>query len=298
MRKLSENSSGNRRANLQILLVVCLVGSLTACTGGSTPGDEVLVKYGDEELLREEVDLFTPEGLTGADSARFADQYVDQWITIQAMSAEASGEVNSREASLRYKMARYRDQLVSQMFTEQLIAERPDILQVSDTDIEGYYQRHLENFKAEENYYQYFYLKTELSGQYRIVNQLRTSDPAVIDELKAWARENAVTWKLDSTYLPETELVKLGEGYYFGDITRAYTGTVYPYAHDEGEIKYYDFLRVLAVVKSGEQLPLSLCREKIAQIIRNERKNALVDETQAILVNQARKTGIVTDYRN
>lgn len=271
---------------------------MTACNGGSTPGDEVLVKFGDKELLREEVDLFTPDGLSGKDSVRFADQYVDQWIEIQAMSAEASGEVDSREASIRYKVARYRDQVVSQMFTEKLIAERPDILRVSEADVEGYYQRHLDNFIAHTSFYQYFYLKTELSGQYRVVNQLQSADPATLDELEEWAREHAVTWKLDSSYLPETELLKLSDGYYLGDITRAYPGTVYPYAHDEGEVRYFDFLRILDVINTGEQLPLSVCQEKIAQIIRNERKHALVEETQAILVNQARKTGAVTDYRN
>lgn len=298
MRKPSENSLTRGRYNLLNLLCVCILGSLASCNGGATPGDEVLVTFGEEELLREEVDLFTPDGLSSADSIKYADQYVNQWIQIQAMAAEARSEVSSKDASLRYKMARYRDQLVSQMFAEKLVAERPELQSVSAEEIEGYYQRHLENFQAVENFYQYFYLKTTLAGQYRIVNLLRSDEPEDLDEVKSWARENAVTWKLDSTWLPEAELLRYADGYYFGDITRAYVNTVYPYAHDEEGVKHYDFLRILAVVKSGEQLPLSLCENKIAQIILNERKNALVEETQAILVNQAKKSGAVTDYRN
>lgn len=297
MRKPSESSLSRATYNLLNLLCVCILGSLASCTDGSTPGDEVLVTFGEEELLREEVDLFTPEGLSTADSAKYADQYVAQWIEVQAMAHEARSEVSVEDVRLRYKVARYRDQLISQMFTEKLVAERPELQSVSLNEIEGYYQRNLQNFLATENYYQYFYAKTRLNGQYRIVNLLRSDNSADIDEVKSWARENAVTWKLDSTWLPERELLRLADGYYFGDITRAAINTVYPYAHDEEYVRHYDFLRILDVVKIGEQLPLPLCQDKIAQIILNERKNALVEETQAILVNQAKKSGIVTDYR-
>ncbi len=297
MKKRLTTCLSKQRTNLFPLLIVCLMGSMTACAGDSTPGDEVLVKFGEVELLREEVDLFTPDGLSAEDSTRYADQYVDHWISLQAMAREAATEVSGRDRDLQYKMARYKDQLISQMFAEKLASERPELYEVTDGEIEGYYNRHIENFVAETNYYQYFYLKTALNGQYQISGQMKSSSQEDIDALRAWARDNAVSWKLDSTYRPEADLLKRSDGYYFGDITRAYINTVYPYAHEEEETRYYDFLRILDKVNTGESLPLSLCRQKIAQIIRNERKNAYVEETRAILVSQSEKNGVLTDYR-
>ncbi|MDP5171451.1 MAG: hypothetical protein NWR72_14495 [Bacteroidia bacterium] len=279
------------------LLCVCLLGSIAACTGGATPGDEVLVTFGEAELLREEVDLFTPEGQSPEDSARYADQYIEQWIAIQAMATDAKTEVSQRDSKFQYQMARYRDQLISQMFTEKLVEEQPGILDVTPSEVKGYYDRQQSNFVAEANWYQFFYVKTALSGQYRVVNLMRSGNQQDMDELKSWARDNAVSWKLDSAYLPESELLALKDGYYYGDITRAAINTVYPYAHEEEGGRKYDFLRILNVVKAGDILPLSLVSDRIAQVIRNERKNALVDETKAMLVNQAKQTGKVTDFR-
>ncbi len=282
--------------NLWPLLSVCLLWCLAACTSAK-PGDEVLVEFGDSQLLREEVDLFTPEGLDAADSTRYADQYIEQWVALQAMRAEGQKEVSDQDQRLRYQVARYRDQVIVQLFTEKLVEERPDVLKVSDADVVGYYSRHTQNFVAASNWYQYFYAKTTQQGQYKVVNMMRGNTQGDLDELKSWARENAVSWKLDSTYSTEEDLLRLADGFYFGDITRAVINTVYPYAHTEEGVQHYDFFRMLAVVKAGEQLPLSLCKDRIAQIIRSERKNALIDETRSILVQQAKSSGKVKDFR-
>ncbi len=297
MRTSSRNYSARGSANLLLWVCVCLLGSGSACAGGEAAGDDVIASFEGVDLLREEVDLFTPDGISPEDSITYANQYVEQWMALQAMAAEATTEVSEREARFRYQMARYRDQLITQLFTEKLVEERPEMLEVSPSDIEGYYSRNRNNFISSTDWFQFFYVKTPLSGQYQVVNQMQSRNESDLDQLRSWARDNAVSWKLDSTWQPATEFLKLREGFYFGDIARVPLNTVYPYSHNEGDTRYYDFLRILQVVREGEVLPLSLCQEQIVQIIRNERKNALIEETKNILLKQAQQSGKMKDYR-
>ena len=117
-----------------------------------------------------------------------------------------------------------------------------------------------------------------------------------IDELIEWAVDNSKEYKLDSAYVGETELERLQPGFYFGNIRRASRTTLYPYQHQEGDTTYYDFFRMLNVIKEGDLMPISLCRDRIITIIRNQRKNALIEQTKANLLQQAEDANKITIY--
>lgn len=289
--------SNNTRYNLSQVCIVLLLLTFAACQNNTGPGKgDVIARFDNELLLREEVDYFTPDTLKGEDSIKYAKQYIEEWVRSQTIASAALREVDDLENKVNYKLKTYEKKLMETEFAAWLIQEKPELLIVSDAEIRNYYNKYPDKFVSKQEYYQYFYISTKLERQYQLVNEMKTTDPQKIKELITWSATNAADFRLDSTYVPGVELDRISKGFYFGNIRKASESTVYPYAHTEGETTYYDFFRLLDVINPGDQLPLSLCRDRIINIILNQRKNTLVDQTESNLIQQAKAAGKVTYY--
>lgn len=287
------------RYNLSLLLLVLLLG--TCLAGCNVPGEkdgrgDVIARYQGEELYRQDLNHFLPDSLIGDDSVRFANQFIRRWSRGQAIHEEATREITGLEAQIAPQLEKYKQSLIEYHYTQWLIEQNEDKFSVAEADIENYYNKFHENFISRANYYQYFYLKTPKPNQFKVANLMRSPEQEKIDELIEWAVDNATEYKLDSSYVGETEISRLSAGFYFGNIRRASRTTLYPYQHQEGDTTYYDFYRLMDVIKEGDLLPLSLCRDRIITIIRNQRKNALIEQTKGNLLQKAIDAKKITVY--
>lgn len=298
MRQFLENFTNKSRDNLLGLLVVLLIVFIVGCEKDSgLPGkDDVIAKYNNRLLLREEVDFFTPDSTSGEDSIQFAKKYIDFWIRLKAIEEAARIQIPELDKDLKYKLQNYESQLINHEFAEWILNGKPEMFKVSDADILNHYNRYPEKFISRTSYYQFFYLKTDLPNQYKVVNLMRSKDSEKIEELIQWAEENATEFRLDSSYVKEGELERVSKGFYYGNIRRASRSTSYPYSHTEGDTVYYDFFRMIDIIEPNEQLPLSLCKEKIVNIILNQRKNTLIEQTESNLVQQAKASNKAVIY--
>ncbi|GAB4427561.1 MAG: hypothetical protein OHK0039_45930 [Bacteroidia bacterium] len=259
-------------------------------------GSEKIAAYGDEVLYRQELDTFMPDTLEGADSVRAARQYIDSWLQAQAVVEAARAQVPDIDEQVYYQARAYERLLTETAFIDYLIEGRAGQFQISEAEIANYYTRHPEKFISRAPYYQFFYIETAKPNQYRIVNLLRSDKPEERTELIDWCKENATSFKLDSSYVSEGGLEAYSEGFYYGSMTRASTTTVYPYQTQVGDTTYYRFFRMLKTIEAGAPLPLSLCRDRIAAILHHQRKQTLIDQTRANLLQQARAAGKIERY--
>lgn len=289
------------RSNLLALCCLCLLSGL-GCGGDEPMADGPKVAtYQDRNLHLGEVRFHLPDSMATEDSLRLAEKYVQSWIESQAVREKAERVMPDLESRIRYRLQAYERSLIEQEYARYVLAQNEDKLKVSEAEVRTYYEENPEKFKSRTSYYQFFYIKTELSGQYKVGNLLRSNDTEKIQELMTWASENAVEYKLDSTYLEAAELERIGEGYYFGDIKRASRGTVYPYGHREkkaaeGEeetetVMYYDFFKMIDVIEPGELLPLDMVRQRIELLMRNKRKQTLIDQHFKDLARQVQAGG-------
>jgi hypothetical protein len=277
--------------NLFYSLIVLVLYSLNVgCNQNQgRPGKEdIIAKYNQEVLLREEIDFFIPDSLAVEDSALFAQKYIDEWVESQIIREAALKEVDDLNRKIKYKLKALEYKLMEHEFASWLIENNSNNLVVSEADIRNYYNKYPDKFISTENYYQYFYLKTKLARQYSVVNLMQSKDREKIDELVRWAEENAEEYRLDSTYVPEVEIARISNGFYFGNIRKASKTTTYPYQHNEGDSTYYDFFRLIDVINAGDVIPLPLVRDRIENLIRNQRKNTLIEKTEIDLVQQAK----------
>ena len=269
---------------------------LTWACGQESTVDEgsPVATYRDKQLSSNEVVFHLPDSLEINDSLRLSQLYIQDWIKSQAVTEAAYQAIPDLESRILYRLRDYERSLIEHEYAQHLLDRNGADLVVSEEEIREYYEsNHPEKFQSRGNYYQYFYLKTPLSGQYKVVNLLRSNEEEKLEELKAWAEENASEYKLDSIYVTETEIERISDGYYYGNIKRASEGVAYAYAHREGpdQEMVYDFFKLISVIEEGETLPLSMCRQRIQQIIRNQRKQKLLERHFNELAKQAEAGG-------
>jgi hypothetical protein len=289
MKKPLISFSNKALSNLCLSGCVCLsmIFSSGCGTNQQTDQGQALAVYGDHTLYQLEVDYFLPDSLSTEDSARLTKQYIDQWLRGHVVKGAAAQAIPDLEQRVDYLMRAYERSVIEHQYATYLLETNAAALSVSEAETEAYYQENEDKFKSRATFFQYFYVKTNLPNQYKVVNLIRSDDPEKIEELIRWSQENATEYKLDSSYVSETEIERISEGYYYGNIKKASLNTPYAYAHTESDTTRYDFFRLLAVIEPGDLLPLSMCRERIAQVLRNQRKESLIKKEIHDLVKQA-----------
>jgi len=269
----------------------------SGCSSEELPDQgKALAAYGDQVLYEQEVAYFLPDSLSVEDSSRLTQQYIDEWVRGQVVKEAANQAVDDLDERVAYLMRAYERSVIEHEYASHLLKSHPEKLAASEAEIRAYYEANLAKFQSRTTHYQYFYVKTQLAGQYKVVNLIRSEDEEKIQELIEWSQQNASEYKLDSSYVSEGEIERISDGYYYGDIKKASIGTPYAYAHDEEGTMHYDFFRLLAVIEPGDQLPLSMCRERIAQVLRNQRKEELINKQINGLVKQAKAANKVQTY--
>ncbi|RMG61785.1 MAG: hypothetical protein D6722_19120 [Bacteroidetes bacterium] len=212
----------------------------------------------------------------------------------QAMEEALRAQVPDLDRRLRYRVRAYEQALIEQEYQQLLLSQRPELQQIPASEVQTYYESHPDRFVAQTEYYQFFFVETASTNQqYKLVNQIRSSDPEQIAALLDWCQEHARAYKLDSTYLEAGALEPLREGFYYGSLERASRGTPYPYTYSQGDTTYLRIFRRLETIEPGDRLPLSLCEARIIALLRNQRKQALFESEATKLVQQARLAGKV-----
>lgn len=294
MKRYLENYISRGRNNLLLFCTVLLTVIGTGCTSKGEPGKDVLARYGGNQLLREEIDFFLPDHVEGDDSARYAKQYIEKWVRNQAIVEEAKKEIEGLDEQLKYSLKNYEAELVANEFASHLIETNSKKFKVTDADILNYYTKYPERFVSSSNFYQFFYLKTNLPNQYRLKTLMGSDEPEKIEELRDWEKDNATESRLDSSYVQDSELERISKGFYEGSIEKARKKRVYYYGTSEGGQSYFHFFRMLHVVKPGDQLPLRICRERIINSIKNQTMKSLIQQTEVSLIQSARKSNKIT----
>lgn len=296
MKRYLRNYTNRGLNNLLLFCTVLLSVYVSGCTTKGQPGDDVLARYGGNELLREEIDFFLPEELADPDSARYAKQYIDKWIRNQVIVEEAKKEIEGLDKKLKYSLHNYESELIANEFASHLIDKNSYKFKVTDADILNYYTKYPERFISNSTFYQFFYIKTDLPSQYRLQTLMKSDDPKKIEELRDWSKDNANEFRLDSSYVQDSELERISKGFYNGNIKKAAKKRVYYYGNSENGQSYFSFFRMLHVVEPGDQLPLRICRERIINSIKNQTMKSLIQQTEVSLIQSARKSKKIKTY--
>jgi hypothetical protein len=285
------------RKRFRILLPLAVLAALaSACrnwTDSKTDqtGEGAVAKAYDAFLMPEDLEGVVPAGASREDSAAAASAYVENWIRQQTVLHLAELNLDEEQKQVEKKLEDYRKSLLIHAYEAELVRQKLDT-NVSEEEIESYYQANKKNFELRDNIIKVVYLK--LSKKAPKIGKARelfsSTRPRDREALADYCRQYAVNYFLDdNTWLLFDDLLK--------EIPiKTYDKEQFLQNNRNIEIEDSTFLYLVSIrgfMIRNSTSPLSFERNNIRTLIINERKLKLIGEMEQQAYEEARKKGEV-----
>lgn len=272
------NSSFILNNRLKIVFFALLVS--ISCKQGAdklqTEETEVLASVGDQKLTKAQFLEAAIKTLNSADSAEIAKQQLNAWLTEAIFYEEAKTKLLEEEVDIESQVNEYRKELVNHIYQTKLIEANLDT-NVSNGEMEAYYNSHLDNFILKDNIVKVNYYKIPLKAQglekmKRLFNAVTDKDKSQLSNLALQYAENF--FNSDSTWLYlediKKEIPNLREE---ADLILN-KGRVVEFSDEF----YYYYLKIKDEKTRNSPSPLSFERQNIKLFIINQRKTDLINQ--------------------
>jgi len=278
-------------------LILLIFSFLSGCTyfSKSSQGDGVIAKVGDKLLLRRELALALPGGITKSDSVNQAKDYIQRWVKQELMLLVAEENLSDVQKDVQRELDEYRTSLIIHRYQQQLISQKLDTV-LTASDIRQFYDTHSERFILEQHIVKAIYIEVP-------------KNVAKVDQLKRWM--NALDDK------SRVELEKYSFQYatkfdYFNeqwiDFSQIRTRMPASIVNPEAALRRNSFIETyegnkyyLAAIKDfrlkGDKAPFEFVKDGIANLILNNRKMEFIEELQKNIYQKGKKENLfkITD---
>ena len=146
------------RQFVKYLLILFVLGYVSACEPEEGNSDKVVAEVGMKKLYLSEIDAIIPSNAERADSAALADDYIQKWIKQKLLLKKAEDNLSSELKNVSRELEEYRNSLIIFRYKNELMAQKMDTA-VSNEQIRDYYLHHMENFMLNKNIIKGIYLK-------------------------------------------------------------------------------------------------------------------------------------------
>jgi hypothetical protein len=269
--------------------------TFAGCSGRVAESNAGLIaSYKERSLTREMLAHSLPKGLTLTDSMRIAKAYVQQWLVEQAVMDDALKQHGDLAEEVEYKVQDYKAKLIMNGYENRIVEESLD-RNVSTKEILAFYEANRDQFISPEALYSYLYIVSGNSDHSVAAEWMKSGNPDDLPKLREWARHHARDSKIDSSYVGETEIKYLSKNY-FGSLQKLEPGKFIRWSGViRGERLFYLF-KMIDVVRAGQPLGIAICRDKIVDLILNERKVALIEKNEEMIFKNARAKHYIREY--
>ena len=245
----------------------------------------VVAKVKDRYLYEDELTSALPQGITGEDSALFADNFIRKWATQMLLLDKAELNLSNENKDVSKQLEEYRRSLIIYSYQKQLIQQRLDTT-VSAREIESYYSNNKDNFELQDNIARGTFVKLGIKSKdvEKVKKLCKSEDPEKRQELEEYCSQHAMAFHLnDQQWLALDELIGLMPKVsylnlnYFSTYNFAYlSDSTAHYLLDIKEIKYKNSVS-----------PLEFQRENIRSILLNQRKLQMIQQLEKDIFNEA-----------
>lgn len=274
------------------------IGLLVLASCGKTvdhQGKTPLVEVGGTFLYKEDVDAAMPIGLRGKDSARFADDYVRNWVEDILLYQKAEGNIPDN-AKIDRQVEAYRRALIVHTYQEELVRQKLGD-EISEEEIDAYYRAHEKRFRAEQPYIQGLFVKVPVSE--RNLNQVRKwyKQPTqeAVDRLEKFSIAHAVNydyfynqWRPVAEFALKIPLDAIAAD---PDYLRRNRNV------EVRDTAFCYFLHVEQFLPKGGRLPLEYARSEIKEMIINLKRVEFINRVKDDLYRDASEKNDIIYYK-
>ena len=259
--------------------------------GGKTP----LVQVGNYFLYQEDMKQALPYGISGDDSVRFVEKFVQKWLEEQILYEKAEHNVRGDE-KIERMVAEYRRTLVMNNYEHMLLQQKVSE-ELTEEELQEYYKENKQLFILEEAVIKGVLIKVPLTspGLKDLKRWYKEKTDEAFEELEKYAFRNSVLYEyFYEHWIPISEL----EGKIVVDLAELSNDfDKHPNIEVEDE-EYCYLLHIDEYISKGEEKPYDLARHEIINLLANKRKVEFMNNVKKDLYNQSMEMGRIKYYYN
>lgn len=280
---------------IQIFLMLSILVLMHSCSFfEEEPDKNAVARVGDSYLYKKDLQGIVTPGSNKKDSIASVNNYIDNWIKEQAVLQKAEANLSQEKLDVEKKLENYRRSLIVYRYQTELIRQKLDTI-VSDKQIKKYYENHQEEFELKKNIVKVLYVKVRLDApnQKQLKTFLMSDDPEDRQKLKEFCKRYAVNYFLDDN-----------SWLYFNDLLKEIPIETYNkenylrnnrYVEVEDSLfRYYMRIKGFRIKESTS--PLAFERDRIRDIIINQRKIDFIQEMKEGVVEEARRKNKIETF--
>lgn len=278
-------------------LIVVFVMLVSGCTDtvdhkGKTP----LVQVGSNFLYKEDLVSAIPPGVTEKDSTLMAEKYIRNWIEDMLLFIKAEGNIPDN-TQIDDLVRSYRIALITHYYLEQIVSQEVEG-NISDSEIEDYYNKNKDIFGATEPYIKGLYIKVPktASGISQVRQWYKDRSERSIDRLEKYGLRNAVDY--DYFYDRWRPLDEILLRLPIGDIENKKKQFRKGMNIELSDSAFYYFLHLDEYLGEGEILPLEYASKDIKEILMNTKRVEFISRMKDDLYKEASDNNDIKYYNS
>ncbi len=257
--------------------------------GENSDGDQArqpAARVNNSFLYKDELNGIVAPGAPSEDSAKLVEAYINNWIRKQLLIQEAARKIDINEAEVERKVLDYRYSIIAYEYQNYYVNKNLDT-EVSNTEIEKYYNDNIDNFILKQNIVQATFIKVPQNApKTNKIKELIYSDREKEErDLKSYCLSFSAAYHIsDSTWMVFDELVKNSP---LAEIpNKIQFLKTNPY-YETSDNNFLYFLKVDRYRISDNVSPLEFVRDDIRNIILNKRKVDLAKQLEDAVYKEA-----------
>ena len=237
-----------------------------------------------------------PLNLDEEDSAIFVKNYIHKWLVNQMIMDKSENMIPFEVNNVEKKINKYKMSLISYEFEQFYINKRLDTT-ISKSEINNYYESHLDDFVLNDYVVKCMYIKVPKNSKLvaEIKNNYFLKNEKMVDQImKTGQSEEASLYYNPEEWVFFDDLLKqipILEKYSKIDFIKKKKKVVLEYNESVYFINVFDY-----IIKNGTS-PLSFEENKIKSIILNQRAKNIRKKLRLDLYNDGIKNNLIEKFR-
>ena len=282
---------------IKVYSILILILTATACDFiPAFKNDERIpvAKVYEQRLYTEDIVAILPQNISSQDSLMFVKNYINTWAMEQLFLYQAEINLTSEGSSFEKLVADYRSALYINSYKEALVLTKLDT-DVSEKQVNEYYEKNRNNFKLNEPLVQFKYIhtNTDRPDEKGLIKLFKSKKKEDLDSLSNMALEFKSFNFNDSIWVRYYDMESKMD--FLKTMDKKQVLKKSNFIKKEDSLGLY-LVTIKEVLKRNEIAPVNYITPTIKQIILQKRKLELIKKIEVDLLNDAIKNQYFEKY--
>lgn len=262
-----------------------LLATFSGCDSASSVDKKnVVAEVKGYMLSRHELENAIGKRLSKADSARLADLYVRNWVK-DVLIYEKAKENIDRLDEIDREAEEYKRRLIIFEYEKQLVNERL-ATELSEQELEAFYTQHRKDFMLDQPIVKGLFLKIPADAPQLadVKKWMKRVDDGTLEKIEKYSLQNALVYEyFFDRWVLLGELMKnipyeMANGNRFLRENKSLEVT---------QDNFWYYLYVQSYLPAGKEQPYEYAREKIREVLLNQKKKGFIRSVEEELYHKA-----------